>query len=516
MTTPLVVSTTPSDGSTSVTIDSSISFRFNTSLDTSTIGKGTVVVYEDDTLDPLDGIISYDSSNYIIRFMPSRGMKEDTAYKATIVGFDNSLGSWVTSADGDPLASSYTINFRTTTERYVTLEEVTDRSDIELVGPVRAVSATLPPALASAQTVFETITIADSDPLDLKSEIPVCTETITLTTSHTLVNNITGSSTVELEIYPALGDEEYFVDVDATGTKWFNDDCATTGYKLDGVDVAKPDFVSPTGEFSFDGKKIIWTRTDDDPCFMYNSEVHLVVKSGLTGVDSNSLTGTLDGDLEVIYTTEYWPKFVDQRMLRVELGSIVSSLYDDTLNRILHKNSIDAWEQAAGNFDIDSPFPAVKRYVKWASIVDVFDALTMKDGLIQGDSKRLGDFEMSRGGGNIEKNLHPKYKKAEKEKEKVLRELRYYRGQGHAQATVRGIKHPAARDDYRERTWDNWLMWTLDGLVYDPEAVTPGGNMRTERLSKQTRSHDHHGHTAQYGVSRTDASRTTFKCRSTS
>ena len=36
MTTPLVVSTTPSDGSTTVTIDSSVSFQFNTALDQTT------------------------------------------------------------------------------------------------------------------------------------------------------------------------------------------------------------------------------------------------------------------------------------------------------------------------------------------------------------------------------------------------------------------------------------------------------------------------------------------------
>lgn len=513
MTVPLVISTTPTDGATDVTIDSVISFRFNTALDTSTITLGTIILVEEDTLDSIPGIVSYNSDLFTVTFLPRAALSQNTAYKAHVVGFDQSLGAWIKSDDGDALADTYTISFRTTEERYVPLDEVVDRSDIELVGPVRAVAATLPPELAGVleQAGTPNITITSSTPKGFASQVDVCTDTITLELGYQLVNVDTATD-FTLEVYPALGDEAYFADTDSTGTIWLNDTCNPTGYQENSVDITMPDFVSPTGEFSVTGTQLVWTRTADDPCFMYNSEVHVVISEGVEGV-ADGITGAFEEESEIIFTTEYWPKFIDQRLLRLELGASVRSLYDDTLNRIIHKNSIDAWEQAGGNFDIDDPYPAVKRYVKWCSIIDVMDALTIQGGIIGNTEKMLGDFRVQHGG--FKDSMHPKYEKAMDGKEKALRELRWYRGQGRAQVVLPGSTNPAFRADKRERTWDNWYAWTYDGLVYDSLAGSPGANMRDERWSKIIRSHDHHGHRGTYGANRDGSSRTVFRCRST-
>lgn len=516
MAVPQVIATVPANTATGITIDAVIRFQFNVALSKTTVNAATVTVYDPDTMELVPGTVNYTAGDTIVYFMPRQAFRQNTVYAAAVVGIDSGSGSWIQSTTNDPLASTYRITFRTTTERYVSLEEVADRGDIELVAPIRAVEATLPPQIAGLASQTTEIEIVSSDPEGFESEVLPCVSRIVIQTSLPLIN-VDPALSFSIETYPALGMEEYLAAKDGRGLMWLNDDCAPTGnYEYAGTTgttiSTPPVFANPTGMFTVTGEYIVWTRDPGEPCFMYNQEVHFIVKADTTGA-YNATTGYVETDSEVVFSTKYFPKFIDQRLLRIEIGSLVSSLLDDTMNRIIHKNSIDAWEQAAGNFDIDSPYPAVKRYVKFASMIDVLDAISLaaSGGLIGDERKRLGDFEYSRSGGK--QTMHPKYEMAVKEKAKALKELRAYRGQSRAQYAVKGSANPSTRLDEMQRTWDNWAYWTLEGLVCD--GGSPGANMQMERRQKLYSSQDHHGYLrTTYGTTPNGAYRSVFKCRS--
>lgn len=518
MATPAVLSTSPANNATDVTIDAPVQFVFNTDLDTNTIGLATVYVFDPDTSDTIRGVVSYDAASKTITFLARQALLQNHAYSAVVVGLSDGLGSYIAATDGTPLPDTFRIDFRTTEERYVPLEEVADRDDIELVGPVRAVEAILPPQLQALAGVLS-VSISTSDPEAFESEVDVCLSTIEIETTPPLIDQDT--SAIELLAFPALGDEDYLADTDTAGVIWLNDiNCLPTGeYDVTtptGVltGILPPDFVNPTGVFTITGGKLVWQRGVDEPCFMYNQELHVVLPKGLLGVTDAGVTGEFTADSSVVFTTEYWPKFIDHRLLRIELGPVAADLLDDTLNRIIHKNSIEAWEISAGCFDIDNPYPAVKRYVKWASILNVFDTLTLRAGLLGGgENKTLGDFEYERTlRGNIQ-NAHPMYAKAKEELKRWTLELRRYRGQNDVQVTVRGINNPTTRQDYFHRTWDNWCNWTWEGVWAVGSQVIPAGNQALERAIKLSNSHDHKGIQGVYGNRPPGALRSLFKCR---
>lgn len=516
MTTPQVLSTSPVNGSTDVKIDSVIDFVFNTPLDKSSISFATVTVFDPDTLDPISGTVGYIAATNTIRFIPRAAFLEDRSYSAVVIGVGSGAGSWIRSADGDALPDDIRIDFRTVKERYVPLDEVADRTDLELTGPIRAVEAVLPPQLVGIAVRTPDIQILDSSPKGFASEVDPCIDEVTIKVSYPL-EVLNPLDSFVIETYPVLGMDEYLGAADGRGLVWLNDGCAPTGdYEYQGPTgihiAAPPVFMNPTGYFAVSGENVIWTKYPDEPCFMYNQEVHFVIRAGTTGA-LNGVTGEFGSDSEIVFTTKYVPKYIDSRMLRVELGPMVASLFDDTLNRIIHKNSLDAWEQAAGNFSFDNPYPAVKRYVKYASIIDVIDSisLTNSGGLIMDEDKTLGDFRYRRSGSS-KVAMHPKYEQAKKELAKALREIRAYRGQPQAVAAVKGSSHPSSRMDEMRRTWDNWTFWSYEGLVMDG---TPGANMYDERISKLYNATDHHGYSrSTYGLTPRGVFRSVFKCRS--
>lgn len=516
MTTPLILASTPVDGAVDVLIDSVIIFQFNTALDSTTLHEGTFALWDDSTLEPIPISVVYNSSTYKVNLIPRQAMRELHTYRASVFGVDNGAAQWVKSSGGDPLSTTYTTTFRTAQDQYVPLDEVTDLDDVERVGPIRAVAATAPPGTVSTATTT-TFEIVESVPVGFKTEVPVCTTGITIELDIP-ASGLDAYAT--LEVYPALGIEEYYAAADGTGTVWLNDSCAPTGnYTLAGLTgnylVSPPVFTQPVGSFSTSGNYLIWTADVDDPCFNYNTEVHVVIPKEGRPVSNAGLTGINTLDIETVFTTKYFPKFIDHRMLRVELGAVLANMYDDTINRIIHKNSIDAWEQAAGNFNIDEPHPAVRRYVKACSIIDIVDALTLQTGVLNGNErKQLGDFVYDRGGlgGNSINASHPVYRRALEDKQRWLTELRKYRGQNKPLVAVKGANAYSTPADERSRTWDNWMIYTLNGLLVG-DLNKPSANMRQQRRHTIEAATDHGGFRLAYGSSGT-ANASVFKCRS--
>jgi len=462
MSVPTVLTTDPLNAATDFRISSSIIFTFDTDIDSASVNSVSFFVFDPERLEAVSGGLVV--SGKTITFTPNVQLLEDHRYTAVAVGLSSGAGSFVKSSTGDALADDFSIQFRTTKERFVPLEEITSRSDIESVAPIRAE----PSPLVVTQGAEEPLTIVSANPASFSNIDPCITE-VRVKFNKAPTGILTGF--VDLDVFPILGIDEYVADTDSAGQVWPRD-CAPTGV-LNGR--TPPDFGTPTGIFSVDGDDIVWNRGTGEPCFNYNEEVIFTLKNGLPAATG----GTLESEASIVYSTTFWPLFVGSRFVRTEIGPLARSLSDDTINRVVHKNSFDAWEQAGRKFDADKPFAAVRRYTAFRSVIDLIDFFVLDSSVSSEQEKQLGDFRVRKGS-----KTPSKYDALVAKAEKELKELRWYRGQGRPRWVVKGVDAYNARTDLFMRTWDNLGWW--------PGHMIPIANDQYSRAVVNARAGDHH------------------------
>jgi len=234
----------------------------------------------------------------------------------------------------------------------------------------------------------------------------------------------------------------------------------------------------PTGTVSVSGSKVIWTR-DSGYTFPYNAEVVVRVHSDRI---VNASGYQLSDDVYFSFTTEYWPCYGNPTVLRLAIGPLIRDMYDDTLYRILTKNSIRAILEADDNIstddDRDRPYPAVERFVLAQSIIDVIDELRLLADIQAGQKKQLGDFTVQYQASNPA--LIAKRAEAVKDRDRALRELRRYRGNLGPRSVVKSEDYSGERTDYRMRTWDSLVASSL-----------PVANTADDRSGKRDLRTDH-------------------------
>jgi hypothetical protein len=212
------------------------------------------------------------------------------------------------------------------------------------------------------------------------------------------------------------------------------------------------------------------------PDFHYNTEV--VVK-----VNSSSIVSPtghmLEEDVYFTFTTEYWPLYIEVQYIRLKLGRAVADLFDDTIRRHIFMASVDAVDHAAGCFNLEHPYPAVRRYVRAVSLLGVLDEIGILPALQGGQKKQLGDFSIQYSPQDMAK-ISALYRRAEEEKKRWLVELRAYRRQGLPQAVIKGSEYPYERQDFFMRTWQ-----------YLRDTMQTSANTTTLRRYKSVLSTDH-------------------------
>lgn len=472
MTAPVVLDTSPPNGTLDVAIDATVSFTFDQDILSSSVNSESFHVFDAETLEAVDGTLAISGAK--ITFTPFKAFFENRTLKAVAKGASSGGSEFITNAASEALADDYTITFRTGRERYVPLDEVTSRSDAESVAPIRAVQNSL---LGPILTADESLQILKVTPKSQSSQIDRCIEQITFLFNKEPTGII--SDFVEIQAEPALGIEDYLADVDSAGNIWLKD-CAPTGV-VNGITPA--DFGVPTGTWSVNDALATWARGTGEPCFNYNTEITFIFDENLGSADQLS---SLEAETCAVFTTEYWPFFSGTKYVRTELGPLGRSFQDDTINRTIHKNSIDAFEQAARKFDPYNPFPAVRRYVTFQTVVDLLDLFQLERQALGAQEKALGDLRVRDGGAAVRK-----YDEARKQAEKALRELRAYRGQGNPGWVIKGAAAYNARCDQFMRTWDFMGWWHGHQI--------PVANTDLWRYSKASLAGDHD----QYGCAPT-------------
>jgi len=101
---PQVLSTTPSNGATSVPTNTTISVTFDRALDPSTVSTSTVTVKDSDN-NPVSGTVSYDDAAYKITFTPSSLLSYDV--------FTVMISKDIKDTNGNKMSADYTFEFST-------------------------------------------------------------------------------------------------------------------------------------------------------------------------------------------------------------------------------------------------------------------------------------------------------------------------------------------------------------------------------------------------------------------
>lgn len=173
------------------------------------------------------------------------------------------------------------------------------------------------------------------------------------------------------------------------------------------------------GEFTF----FIFNKAGDKSVFLMpasgtmldkNTEYTITVKAGLSGVT----TFGLQEEFCFYFTSAFCPLWTTVIKVRLEIGSYIRDLPDDTINRIIHNNSLlafDIFTQAGGSFVSECPCNEkdtsyeMARFVLCKTSLDALNAVALGAGG-GGGSKTLGDLSIKYGTGSDNSGLPRKRK----------------------------------------------------------------------------------------------------------
>lgn len=399
MSVPTVASTSPIDSAVNVSTDIKLEITFDVPINRSTVTSSSLLLYETNTNVTIPGNITFSIDDLTAFFFPTRELQQSNSYTFVAVGAADNLPFNVESATGDALAVSYTVNFRTGSERFVSLDEVTDRTDIEHVAPIREEDV-----LAETTGTLSVLT-ADPEGFSTCNDNP---DTITITFDEILASSSFNADWMTVEMRPILdyGDYYYGGVVDGVNKLRIQDENVNT--------------IIPSGNIYVDGATLYWEKGVGAVDWPFNAEIVVTLAADIEGTSGN----TLGSDITVLFTTTMFPLFVGSNYIRLEIGPAVKELFNDTINRTALKRSIESWELTRRSFDLDTPPYAAREYAKCGAILDILDSLTLKADMNSGVAKRLGDWMIDygrRGGIKDTGKYLPARKCFEKNEQKLSR-----------------------------------------------------------------------------------------------
>jgi len=469
MTAPVIASTNPATGDTDVNYRSSLTATFSVALLPASVNRGTVILYESATGVEVAADVALSVSGLVITLIPRTPLKEGTNHVFSLIGSDiGAPGGHIKSSDGDALASTYPVTFRTDTDRYVSITEAASREDIERVGPIRSTE--------DAGVVSGYLGITDISPAGFATNQSRTLSTIEVDFGETV--QITGSGTpLIVTMQPADGLTRDYGHADVTGSFLYRD------VESDANAARRALITDPVGTVSIDDTKLVWTR-DSGYTFPFNAQISVQIDASYV---ANADGEYLEEDYYFTFTTAYWPVYGTPIVLRIELGPAISQLYDDTIYRILLKNTLRALWESGDNagYDRDRPYPNTERFVKAQSIIDVINLLRFLADLQAGQRKTLGDFTVQYNASDP--SLIAKLKDATKDRDRALKELRHYRGNMGPRSVVKSSEYEYEPQDYNMRTWDSLIATSH-----------PMGNTAADRAMFASLRTDHPGNASSY------------------
>lgn len=146
----------------------------------------------------------------------------------------------------------------------------------------------------------------------------------------------------------------------------------------------------------------------------YNKEYRVTIYAGISGVLPNTSVAELTSNYEFWFTTQYCPLFTTLNRVKLLIGPVADSIVEDTIYRMIHKNSLDAidlyglqnnmvYDPLAWGCTYENVPAILRRYVECKTAYDILALLKVNQAFSAGGGggdqlKTLGDMTIKYGG----------------------------------------------------------------------------------------------------------------------
>jgi hypothetical protein len=325
-----IISSSPLNGETEVAIGSTIQVTFDTAMDPASITTRTLVLYDQDT-NIIDGTITYNGTTLVATFTPLEPLLVRHDYTFVVLGGENGVHTlpdmW---GETDYLPSNYQFTFTTNDGRFLPTSSTPFPSGVD------------PDILYPSGVTYYT-------PFDIVRTIP--TDRATNISPSGVFLNASGLPTITIYFNKPVSPDM----LDGTDPTVDGRHVSITTQNVLQDPFIDTEDLSHSGSWSVIGWRAIFTF-DTNVLFDENEEIDVTIPSSIRATDGSSL---VDGeDYEFYFTTRYNPLYIGVAHVRLVLGNIIDNVPDDTINRLIHTNSLLANWYSRERPGVIQPFPS--------------------------------------------------------------------------------------------------------------------------------------------------------------
>jgi len=370
---PRVITPYPTHGSENVAVNTLITAQFNEAIDPISVTTNTFFIVEQNTFEPITGVVSYVPATRQAKFTISSNLKSNTKYRAIVLGQED---PWATTVVGIYDTAG---NYMNGQFDWVFTTGGSTSSDVELA------------AIPSGTTGYENVTTPN--PTGIISPTAYL-EVLDTSPSHyeTNINTIAA-------IVVSFNDDLGYIQHNVLGTLILGEGRLSTSTSILDTYIeiknmpvlgGSPTTLDWSGSFNTANDKLTITT---DASLVSNYEYIVKIKEGLEG----STTLPLASDYTFMFTTMYDPLYATSVQVRLALGNLIEDIPDDTINRIIYQNSLYA---AQLYLPLTVANTGIKWYIsKYVECKSALDLLNNKFLNLGGISSRkvLADLTIDRG-----------------------------------------------------------------------------------------------------------------------
>lgn len=468
---PSLVSSSPSNGASSVAKNASISLVFNGALLSSSVIAQNFVLHNSKINQVVTADVTLDSDGKTVRIAPHIHLMPNCGHRIRVIGSDVNATTHLKAADDTSLAVTFTIVFVTNDSLDTAVGDKTEgqtnlEGDASLPDDISFKAASgLPLRLESTSPghhAFKFSPALDQIKFKFSANLDSASVTDNISVRQYAFYEEEDFRARETDLGKGEGTRYYF----RTETGYFN---AETQGILDPLLFRDRSFyLAVTG----DTAKVIFEAGYQFP---RNMCVEVTLGSGITDTDGNAL-----GDDFIWFGCTYpYPEWASVMTVRHETGhDVAGSVPDDFIGLRIWRSTIDLLDESDWVFPSDKPSRPMMQYVRYKSAIDVWDDMLAAKGLAAGTSKRLGDLEINvtpAAGGARPSKL----KRLEELLEDVTRNIWYWLTQS-PRIGIKSIQDVLEPDRgfFRDRLWRAEIM--MDRSASPASAVDANTNL--ERL----------------------------------
>ena len=370
---PRVIAPYPTHGSQSVAVNTLITAQFNEAVDPESVTTNTFFVVEQNTFEPVTGTVSYVPATRQAKFTPSANLKSNTKYRAIVLGQED---PWATTVVGIYDTAG---NYMNGQFDWVFTTGGSTSSDVEMA------------AIPSGTTGYENVTTPNPTGI---IDPTAYLEIIDTSPSH-YETDIRSLSAITISFNDDLG----YINHNVLGTLVLGEGRLSTAVALlDNYIEIKNSSVLGGAPTTLDWSSTFNTANDKltittNASLVDNYEYLVTIKEGLEG----STTLPLSEDYTFMFTTMYDPLHATTVEVRLTLGNLIEDIPDDTINRIIHQNSLYAEQLYAPLLVANTGVKwYISKYVECKSALDLLKNKFLNLGGV-GSRKVLADLTIDRG-----------------------------------------------------------------------------------------------------------------------